>query len=300
MLDSLLRPNFATYLQRPGALGRVFYVHGFNGNNANSGQDPSAPLQTITYALTLCANDRNDYILVMDAWQEAMPIHIDVSTVHIIGIGSNPGRPFVCLNAALDTAIFDIDPAGDMVEIAGFCLGGGATASAIDVSHGGPFGAYIHHNIFGHPDAGNTPRDGIFLNANMNSGRISNNKFIGDGANCGGTITRNGIQLGGGPFLHSEIIDNIMMGLDICINVVNGDGMVIANNILSPNANTAGGGITLGAGCAGCFVARNSTNFGDTAMAANPYTDGAAAGANHWVDNRNAGVAAGTPWILPA
>jgi len=281
--------------------GNVYFVHGFTGLDTNTGTDPANPWQTITHAISQCVADNDDYIIVLDCWQEAMPIVVNVPRVHILGLSSNPGRPFPCLNAALDTAIFEIDPAGDNCEIAGFCLGGGAAHGAIERTGGGTYGVYIHHNIFGSIHSENTPLAGIIGINDFVMSRFSHNKFLGDGGGVGGVITGNGIVFNTGPCTNCEIVDNVFMGLDIAMNIAGAVvGMLIKDNVVAINANTAGGAVTLGAATLGCFVVGNVANFGDTAMAANPYTDNAGAGANTWVDNRGGGVAAGTPWLLPA
>jgi len=304
MVEQIVRPSFGIVPQWPGAVGRVFYVSHSNGVDASGrGHDPSAALATITYALGLCTNNQNDYILVLDAWQEAMPIQVNKSTVHIIGVGSlTPSRPSPCLAPAGDTAIFDMNAAGDLAEIAGFTLGGGASHGAIEAT-GGPYGCYIHDCVFGHPNCGGTPLHGIYNTgaSNMQNFRFERNVILGNGGGVGGTITGEGIWLQGGPSLHTQILNNIIMGVDICIHLSNGDGVIIADNLLVPNANTAGGGITLEAGCLGTLVANNMANFGDTKMGNNPYTDNAGGGANHWIANKGGDAAlANTPWLLPA
>jgi len=302
-LEQITRPSFGTVPQWPGAVGRVFYVHHANGvDAANRGHDPSAPLATITYALGLCTDGNNDYILVLDAWQEAMPIVVNKKCVHVIGVGSlTPSRPSPCLAPADDNAVFSISPAADLCEIAGFTLGGGATHGCIEIAGGGPYGCYIHDCVLGHPNCGGTPLYGFWdIGANAQNFRFERLVILGNGGNVGGTITSDGIRLQGGPRLHTQIIDCVIMGVDICLNLGNVDGGIIARNILAPNTDGAGMGITLGAGCLGCVVADNMANCGDT-EGGNPYTDNAAAGANHWMANKGGGGGlANTPYLLPA
>lgn len=69
----------------------------------------------------------------------------------------------------------------------------------------------------------------------------------------------------------------------------------ILNNDIVCAADTQGYGITLGAGTSGIMVSGNRANFGDTAMVANPYLDGAGAGVNNWLVNYQAITA-----VLPA
>ncbi len=109
MLETMFRPNLAGVSQQPATLGRTFFVDGIGGNNTNSGTDPSDPVLTITYALSLCTADQNDYIIVLDCWQEAMPISVNIAQVHIIGWANfNPIAPYPTLNAAADTACLSI------------------------------------------------------------------------------------------------------------------------------------------------------------------------------------------------
>ena len=84
----LLSQLFGNVLGIPTGAGNVFWVDGINGNNANSGTRPDQPWLTITYALTQCVNEHNDYIMVLDAWQEPAAVDINVTRVHIIGLAN--------------------------------------------------------------------------------------------------------------------------------------------------------------------------------------------------------------------
>lgn len=294
VMNNMTLPPFGygSLFGRPSAMGRVFFVHAFTGNDNNKGDDPNAPFATLRHALDQCVNDRNDYIFVLDCWQEAMPIAIDVTTVHIIGVGGQPNRPYPLWNAAGDTAIFEISSASNNCEIAGFGFGGGATHAAIENSGGTPMGVWIHDCIFGHSFCNNTPQDGIRIEVNATAIRIERCCFYGSGGlTSPGTITRDGIRFqGGGDPLGGVIANNLFLGCPgVAINFVtvaaDSGGIAIVVNNIACDANTQGAAISLGASCGGFIISDNRANFGDTDMGQNPFLDGAAAGNNHWMAN---------------
>lgn len=263
-------------------IGRVFYVQAFTGNDANEGIDPAAPFATIAHALTQCVDDHNDYIIVLDAWQEAMPIDIDVTRVHILGLSISPNHPFVMLNATADTAIFTVTALSNNCEIAGFSFGGGATHAAIENVGGTPMGLYIHDCEFGHSFAGDTPQDGIFINVNATNLRVERCTFLGNEAEGGGTITRDGIRfLGGGIPLGGVFRDNVFTGIPgVGINIVavaaNSGGFIICGNMFFAeiaDAKAAGWAITLNATVKGSLVAHNFASQTGDDTGNNPYRD---------------------------
>jgi len=292
--DLLLAQCPAMWLGFPIGNGRVYWVDGINGNNANVGTRPSLPWLTIAYALTQCTNLRNDYIVVLDHYQEAMPIAINKTRVHIIGLSSNPSSPYVRLNAAgNNTAIFTIGATSHECEISGFNFGAGALHAAIENVAGAPRGVYIHDNQFGHDYAcqGNTPRDGINIAVNAVAIRIVRNKFLGTG-NCGET-TRDAIRWNGPAAdpLNGNIDENEFLGLPgVGINIVDSDAggcMTVKDNVFACGGDVAGSAITLGVNTWGYLVVGNKALYGEAtaAMANNPYLDGAAAFSNHWMGN---------------
>lgn len=275
-------------VNRPPGLGRVFYVHGFNGLDTNNGLDPGTPFLTIAYALTQCANGRNDYIIVLNHWTEAMPIQINVSRVHIIGLGYSR-LPQIAMNAAGDTAIFEImGNLADMVEIAGFDLGGGPTHAGIEFGGlGVADGVYIHDCNFGSPYCGNTPLYGIWSAGagHGRSGLIERCTFMGAGdGGAGGTITGDGILH---QMWQTEIRHCIFLGLPgVAINQDACASVKVIENFIMLDADTAGAGITFGATSARNLIAGNRAAYGEAIAAlANPYQDLAGANVNAWVGN---------------
>lgn len=272
----------------PWVMGNVFYVDGINGSNLNDGLTPNTPWATITFALTNCVADNDDYIIVLDHWQETVAINI--TRVHIIGIPcKNPNHGFVQMNAAADTAIFTVTALSNNCEIAGISFGGGATHAGIENAGGTPMGLHIHHCQFGHSFAGNTPQDGIRIEINATAIRIEECTFYGNVAE--GTLTRDGIRFqGGGNPLNGTIVNNTFLGIpgvgiDFVSVAAGHGGILIKDNVFGLDADTQGAAITLGATCAEFLVVGNRAQFGEAAMAQNPYLDGAAANSNHWTNN---------------
>jgi len=263
--------------------GNVFYVNGFTGLDTRTGLNPNYPLLTIAHALTHCVNDHDDYIIVLDHWQEAWPVTINVSRVHIIGVGTDPNHPFVALNAAADTAIFVLNNCPNS-EIAGFSFGGGNTHGGIEDAAGIPMGVYIHDCVFGHTFAGDTPLNGIRIVWNVTDVRIENNLFLGNQSAGGGTLTGNGIHFHAtGDTLGGVIKGNVFKGINgigCWINLplgVPGGIYITDNEFYQDIADGAplGWAITLNgpALTAGCFVARNVASQTGDATGNNPYRD---------------------------
>lgn len=299
-------------VSRPQGIGKVFYVHHFAGDNNNNGVDPGTPFATITYALTQCVADRNDYIIVLDAWdsEPAYPILVDVNRVHIIGV-SLPGTGlFVKMNsgAGNNQAVFQIGDGatGQYVEIAGFSLAGGALHGCIDCNQAR--GAWIHHCWFGHDEAGAamTPRDGIALiDGNTEGALIENCRFFGvAGAGpVAGVISGDGVSNRNYPgisnFDYSIIRNSTFQGLGFGIWLDLAVGAQITSNFFAVGADIAvGEAITLfapGNPCLGCLIANNIATHDDAAVAFNPYRDIGSPGTNAWAMNYNQAAAIATP-----
>jgi len=164
MLVTEFPPSMA-YFNRPPAIGRVFYVHNWTGLDTNNGINPGTPFKTIAHALTQCDADRNDYIIVLQHYQEDN-IAIDITLVHIIGISSNPAFPFVALQSdGNDLPIFTLSAESNHIEIAGFLFGGGAGHAAIENVAGTVQQLNVHNCVFGHSFPLHTPQDGILTAA---------------------------------------------------------------------------------------------------------------------------------------
>lgn len=269
-------------------LGNVYYVHGFTGLDTNDGLTPNSPFLTITHALTLCVNDHDDYIIVMEHWQEV--VTINKTRVHIIGVGGNPNHSFVQMNAAADTAIFIVSSNSNNSEIAGFSFGGGANHAGIENAAGTPMGLYIHDCQFGHVFAGDTPQDGIRIGANATNIRIERCSFYGNEGK--GTMTRDGIRWVAGDPLNGTIINNQFIGLPaVGINFLGaiGIGSILDNFFYSPVASLLGAGWAITLNGIGTIVSNNRASCTGDATGNNPYRDASGAGVasrlNGWSNN---------------
>jgi len=275
--------------------GRVFWVDGLAGNDGNSGTRPDDPFATITFALTQCVADRNDYIFVLDHWQEVVAINI--TRVHIIGLSNylrpNSNHSFVQMNAAADTAIFTVTALSNNCEIAGFSFGGGATHAGIENAGGTPMGLHIHDCVFGHSFAGGTPQDGIRISVNATNIRIEHCVFLGAPGGKG-TITRDGIRwLCGGDPLNGDIENNTFnalpgIGVNFAQVAAATGGIVIKDNIFACESDKQGAAITMEATTRGFIVTGNKALYGQVTagMINNPYLDNAiVAPFNAWMAN---------------
>lgn len=91
----------------PPTTGSVFFVHSGTGANGNPGDDPSAPLATIDYAIGKCTANKADLIIVMPGHAETLSgagaIAADVAGISIIGLGNGTNRPVLTLHTAATT-----------------------------------------------------------------------------------------------------------------------------------------------------------------------------------------------------
>ena len=264
-------------------MGKKFYVNGNTGSDGYSGENRKNPMKTIKAALAKCVDYHNDYIIVLDHYQETFPIVVDKASVHIIAMGAyNVGLPMVWLTASLDTAIFEIE--ADYVEIAGFEFGAGAAHGAIEFTAGKGYGL-IRDCSFGFMQTG---QDGIRVTSPYDATATTIRDCI-----FGNNLTRDGIRIDHN--MTRGIIEDCyfreVTGVGINVPGQMAAGIIRRNKFMLPS-NTAGKAITLSAACAGVFVEDNDANFGDdAARAAIPWVvTGAAADANCFDNNKRGGA----------
>lgn len=275
--------------------GTVYFTDIWNGDNGDNGISPDTAFQTIAYALTQCVDDNDDYIIVLDAWNEATPITVSKSRVHIIGVSASPERPYPVQMATGDTHVFVFTTDSDMSELANLDIGGGGTSAGVYLDPTVAMGVIIRNCTFGNTWAGgNTPAYGILCLSNATGIAIVCCEFRGTGGNAGGTITIDGISLLMNVNYGGRITNNILLGCPgVAIQMVTlGNSFVIADNIIACDADTQGSAITLSATTLGCLVTGNKAMFGGAAggMVQNPYLDLAAAGSNHWAGNMKGAI----------
>lgn len=291
-------PSFGT----GGIAGKVYYVDGINGLNANQGTRNS-PWQTITHALLQCDHNHDDYILVLDCWDDepAYPVVVNVDRVHIIGVANptnmypkmNPGAP------GANAAVFQLGDGshGQYCEIAGFDLMGAGEHGCIECNQAR--GGWIHHCWFGHDEAsqGEVCRDGItLLDGNSEGLLIEACHFYGRSYLATPGILNYGIRditavgrMDYGTIRHNYFITNPDYG----IYLADEEYVTIVDNYFAVFFDTLGMAITLAAGgeCLGCLVGGNKALFDrlTAGMVNNPYRDlnliGATVHRNHWMAN---------------
>lgn len=262
----------AMWLGLPIGAGDVYFVDmPPNGDDGNIGTRPDQPFLTIEHAIGECADDHNDYIIVLDCWQEdTFPVSINKRRVHIIGLDVENGK-YPRMNAPTDTAIFTLD--ADYCEIAGLSLNAGVSHGAIEwtgyhgrgairrcwfgETGGGLYGIYdpaphdaaemlIEDCRFGN----GLTSDGIRIAHNMTRGIIRNNLFRPQA--IGINVTAN-MKLGW-----------ILSNRFVCFEDGNGAAITLTNSD-------------------DIFIDDNRANRGKAHWGANnPYVDG---GTNHWGNN---------------
>jgi len=299
--DLLSKQCPAMWLGFPIGAGNVFWVDSVNGNDGNSGIRPDQAFATIIFALTQCVANNNDYIMVIEDWQEAATITVNVDRVHIIGLANylrpNSNNLFVALNSVTnDFPIFTVGSLCAYCEIAGFMIGGGAGHAGIEnpAGEGTPSSLHIHNCVFGHSFSGNTPQDGIFIDVNATNIRIEHNVFLGIPGGKG-LLTRDGIRWdAGGDPLNGNIENNQFKGLPgramnfIAVADATGGITIKDNVVVCKEAYAVGDAVHLGATCRGFMVEGNKAMYGQltAGMANNPYQDNAiVAPFNSWAHN---------------
>jgi hypothetical protein len=254
---------------QPG-IGTIFYVDGTNGSNSNTGLRPDVPVLTLTYALSLCVNGNNDYIIVLGypgaASGEAWPVVVNKAKVHIIGTPSQ-ASPSPLINAPADTDCFSVT--GSNVEIAGLEFTAGATSACIS-TNAAIWKLNVHHNYFGWQDAA---QDGIRLSDGTNDCPqcwIHDNYF-------GDKLTRYGIWISYNS-TRTIIERNVFLGvasggIGVYVDQAGAAvGAILDNTFVVADAAT-GEAITLIAGTASTMVFGNRAGQSNVAMTLVPYRD---------------------------
>lgn len=286
----------------PVGVGNIFYVNGGSDGpvvDTNDGLTPATPKQLLQSGIDLCTSGNNDVVIVLNYGGnaraiETWPVEVDVDMVHIIGV-ANPSQKWpvvsVLAPAAGDTANPALLVTGARVEIAGLELGGGDTAGCVHSgSIGGVWATWVHDCFFGITGDG-VGQDGVRVPATFDAPylTVTDCQFgpflTRDGIRTDANATRSCFGLPG----HGNIF-KVLPGIAINLAAAVTSPTVI-DNVIFVAANTAGGAITLAATVSGAYIDGNRANFGDTAMGNNPYADGAAGGANHWILNYQAATA---------
>jgi len=280
--------------------GSIFYVNGGSDwvTAGGDGSSPATAFRTLQAGINACTSNNNDVVVVLNYGGnaraiETFPINVNKDLVHIIGV-STPASKWAVVSvltpAGADTAKPALNVTGGRVEICGLELGGGDTAGCVHVGTlGGVWACYIHDCFFG-ITGDSVGQDGIRVPVTFDAPYLNV-----DACRFGAYITRDGVRLDGNatrcmigmPNTRGNVF-KAMVG--IAINLAGTVVMPgIFNNVIALPANTAGAGITLSANVSGGIIDGNRANFGKTAMANNPFVDGAAT--NSWILNYKATAA---------
>lgn len=263
----------------PGSnMGLIIYVDGAGGSNSNNGLTPDEPLLTLTAALALCTNDRNDTIVVLDYYQptgETWPVDFNKSKVRCVGSPSASFAKWAVVDADGDTACFSVSASDVLLQHFRFLAGG---------SHGGV------------EFSGGVARCGVydceFLNPSgygilMNAGDVG---FGVEIARCVfWNVATNSILINGDDGAWMMFRDNIftpVAGGGICFLANGGSGSsMVLDNVFAVDSNVAGRAISLTGTEHAWILDGNRANFGETEMGTNPFRDVSGSTVNHWINN---------------
>ena len=261
------------------AAGKVLFVNGVDwangfteGNDGNSGESVDDPLATITQAISLCTNEGNDYIYVLDYWQNeaSWPIAVNVDGLSIIGVNWRPMRPWPIVASSGNYPCFDITASTIVIRDMGLYPTAGYAGITFD---DGCKNVWIDRCEFIQGSYGVQLASG-----DMSFGlAVTNCHFIA-------SLTSGGITIQDDPafcFIDGNWFDRLTGD---CINVLQGAGHFITNNYFSLKANSAGLAITLGSGVSRTFVGNNYAAYGN-AVTTSPYDDAGTVETNSWGRN---------------
>lgn len=292
-----LFPTMELLATRPAKVGKVFFVNGSTGDDTKNGRDPNAPLLTLKQALSLCTDDENDYIYVLDyPWAggvsgEDEPIVVNKRGVTILAGGSGAYNVPV-IGASGDTAAISIT--ANKVRFIGleFVTGAGSSHGCVEIN-ASCFGVEFWDCLFERDihGPGSGAQDGILVAPTFDAVDL---KVIG----CifGPGLSRDGIRvvtnstrgLIGLPGRLGNFFDRCPgIGLNLGVSAGTHDMGIFDNRFLC-HSDAVGKAITfVHPDCANAFVDGNSANYGQSAMGSNPYRD---LGSNHWGLNYRAGI----------
>lgn len=258
----------------PGTVN-VYYVNGATWANGfvagNDGNDGSidAPLHTITKALSLCTNEGNDAIIVLDYWAatgETWPIAVNKSLVSIIGVGAKPRWNWVQLYSA---AAVCMDITGKHVLIRGLGFTPISTSPAITFDDGA-------ENVWIDQCQFISGVQGILLaTGDMNWGlKITNCHF-----HASLTV--------GGILINDDVVDVLIEGNTFdrlagdCIHITAATIGEIKNNTFALASNGQGLAVTLATSVSGFMVDQNHALYGEVTTTS-PYDDEGTTTTNGW------------------
>ena len=272
--------------------GNVFYVDSRSwgiGNDSYPGTNPNEPLATIQAAYAKCTTAQNDYIILLDGYDnDTATITVAKTGLHFIGVnGMNHRAPFVWLKEAGTGAepVFTLQGGNAAnVEIAGFTLGADASTPCITTVTGASTElvyAWIHHVAFAASlDAAFVAQDGILVA----DGTGLDGTLVED-CTFGAQIGRDGIRFKN--FYQGLIRNNLFTGVTgvgvdaIATGAATGMPDVISNKFRAASGAAEGWAISSNAsGAGGGFIDDNHASSSFQTGGNNPYLD--SGDANQW------------------
>ena len=186
-------------------IGKAYYVDSTSwgkGSDNNSGLDPSQPLAKIQTALGYCTAGANDYVIILNAWDNDLAtITVAKNQVHIIGVSCrqhSAPAPWIKINGDGTAPVFTLTGgSAQCAEIAGLSLAADSTHACIVIGAStGTYGSYAHlHDLAfaNSTDSAYLAQDGI----NIANGREANGLLVSE-CDFGDQLTRDGIRIDGG------------------------------------------------------------------------------------------------------
>ena len=255
---------------------KIYYVNGVTwsngfaaGDDGNDGLTIDEPLHTITKALSLCTNEGNDAIVLLDYWAatgETWPIAVSKSLVSIFGIQHKYMQGWIWLYSASDVCM---DITGKNVYIEGLNFYPAATKACVTMDDGA-------QRVWLNKCGFHVGTCGVDLDADDTSSGI-------EITNCffSASLSAGGIDVDDDPAFMNIAGNHFDRLTGDCINISAGAGHRIVDNTFALKANTQGLAITLQTGVSRALVTRNHASYG-TASTTSPYDDEGTVTTNSW------------------
>jgi len=171
--------------------GSIFFVDSNTGTDAAGwGQNPSAPVATIDYAVGLCTASKGDIIYVMPQHAETVTsaITVDIAGVSIIGMGTGANMPTITPNGAIDA--MTVTAADVLIENLIFAVPG-TDAQTADINVAGAR-CTIRNTVHHGSTTNNNKVDIITLTATAHDARLEGVKIYNDTVEVVSGITLEG------------------------------------------------------------------------------------------------------------
>lgn len=260
------------------ARGSVFFVNGItwsNGFATGSDSNPGTfdePFMSLTYALSKCTTEGNDYIYLLDYYQptgETWPVSINKSLVSIIGVhGGHPLTKWLHMYAVGSNAAIDV--VADDVYLEGIGFQPHANSAGVTLDEGKKQlwinNCYFPSGTYGvHSTAGDWGFDLAITNCFFLSSLSVGGVYINDDPP--------------GVYMENNHFDR---HTGVSIDIEQGAYHRIINNKFAMSADTSGLAVTLGTSVSRAFVSGNEAAYGEASGSTSPYKDEGTSTTNNW------------------